>query len=67
MDYLRNDYKSHNGIEEWEQPYFKWESELSMRSNPTPGDAAQSSSVAGFRPLTILQGMPNEPRGMHRK
>jgi len=30
-----------------------------------PQDACASSNVAGFRPLTILQGMPNEARGLH--
>ena len=58
-------YKSYNGVEEWEQPYFRWESNLFMTSNSTPQDASQSSSITGFRPLTILQGMPNEPRGLH--
>ena len=62
---MRNGYQSYDGNNEWEQPYYKWESNIDYNGAPPPIDASQSMVAGGFKPLQPFLGFPNEAKGLH--
>ena len=58
-------YKSYDGKNMWEQPYYKWESDLPRTSYENITDASQSFINPGFRPNVPFQHIPGEHRNLH--